>query len=450
MPDQGPYHQSAQAPPAAGRRRARGWSLLLPLAAVAGALALTVVVYLGYDLISTRLSPCEAIYRQTSVSLTTKIKFLKAEGEVQIGKEPLVELDERAQITALNLKTCCTVLAAGKLDPEQFLQCKSKARTYEARVDDVAQIVQAVVKAQGNAQPAADPRTMTTASLSTGGGNLQGRIQAARTVSQDFNREVIEVQRAQALETLKSIPPQHVEVSAQELEPNDDVLTVNLIELGKWITGTIGSQKDADVFAFKTPPTYRDHFRIELENRSTTLEPRIELFDADKASLGEVHQTTKGADLVYPFVGAPDRRYMFRVSNYYGSSVGAYLVRVVATKAYDAHEPNDDIFSARSIATGAEVKAAIMDRGDADFFRVEAGGGAQELTVDIKNASTTLRPAIGIFDAAKTSIGGRHTATAGGDVSYAFKVQPRAAYYIRVGDYYADAAGAYALTVTAK
>jgi hypothetical protein len=442
MPDQG-THQS----PAA--RRARGRGLLLPLAAVAGALALTVAVYLGYDLVSMQLSPCEAIYRQTSVSLTTKIKFLKAEGEVQIGKEPLIELDERAQITALNLKTCCTVLAAGKLDPEQFLQCKSKARTYEARVDDVAAIVQAVVKAQSNAQPAASPKSMTTASLSTGGGALQGSIQAARTVSQDFNREVIEVQRAQSLETLKSIPPRHVEISAQELEPNDDGLSANLIELGKWITGTIGSQKDADFFAFKTLPTYRDLIRIELENRSTTLEPRIELYDADKASLGEVHQTTKGADLAYSFVGAPDRRYMFRVSNYYGSSVGAYLVRVIPTKAYDAHEPNDDILSARPIATGTQVSAKIMDKGDADFFRVETSG-AQELLVEIRNSSTTLRPAIGVFDAAKTSIGSQHTTTAGGDISHTFKAQPRAAYYIRVGDYYSDAAGAYVLTVSAK
>ncbi len=447
MPDQG-THQS----PAA--RRARGWGLLLPLAAVAGVLTLTVAVYLGYDLVSAQLSPCEAIYRQTSVSLSTKIRFLRAEGEVQIGKEPLIELDERAQITALNLKTCCTVLAAGKLDPEQFLQCKSKARTYEARVDDVAQIVQAVMKVQNNAQPAASatasPKSLTTASLSTGGGNLQGTIQAARAVSQEFNREVIEVRRAQALETLKAIPPRHVEISAQELEPNDDVLSANLIELGKWITGTVGSQKDADLFAFKTPPTYRDVIRIELENRSTTLEPRIELFDTDKASRGTMHQTTAGADVVYPFVGAPDRRYMFRVSNYYGSSVGAYLVRVIATKAYDAHEPNDDILSATAIKSGTEVKAAIMDKGDADFFRVETGGGTQELQVDIRNASTTLRPAIVMFDAAKTNIGSRHTTTAGGDTSYALKAQPSAAYYIRIGDYYSDAAGAYALTVTVK
>ena len=90
MPDQGAH----QAPRPVGRIRA--WRPLLSLGAVMGALCAMVLLYLGYDLLAARLSPCEAIFRQTSVNLSTKIRFLKAEGEVQIGKEPLIELDERA------------------------------------------------------------------------------------------------------------------------------------------------------------------------------------------------------------------------------------------------------------------------------------------------------------------------------------------------------------------
>jgi|GEM_PF-1303033 len=444
MPDQVPHP-----PPPSPGVQARRWRPLLPVIAVSGALTAMVVVYLGYDLLSARLSPCEAIYRQTSVNLSTKIRFLKAEGEVQIGKEPLVELDERAQITALNLKTCCTVLAAGKLDPEQFLQCKSKARAYEARVEDVVEAVRTAMASR----PRADAMSVGASSPATTGSiqanSIQKNIQAARAVSQEFNREVIEVQRSQAVERLKAIPPRHVEISAEELEPNDEVLSVNLIELGKWITASVGTQKDADYFAFKTPPDHRDWIRIELENRSTTLEPRIELFGADKASLGSVHRTTAGADLTYAFVGEPETRYYFRISNYYGSSVGSYLVRVIASKAYDAHEPNDGILSARTIALGTAVKAEIMDKSDVDYFRIEAGT-AEELLIAISNASNTLRPALQVFDSSKASIAGRHTTTAGADVTYALKVQPRSAYYLRIADYYSDAAGAYVLTVTAK
>ena len=54
-------------------------------------------------------------------------------GRLQIGREQLTDLDERAQMAALNLKTCCTVLDAGRLDPEQFLQCKG-TRAYAARL----------------------------------------------------------------------------------------------------------------------------------------------------------------------------------------------------------------------------------------------------------------------------------------------------------------------------
>ena len=92
--------------------------------------------------------------------------------------------------------------------------------------------------------------------------------------------------------------------------------------LGKWITGSIGAPKDADYFAFTTPETHRDRIRVELQNRSTTLEPRIELFDAEKTSRGELHKTTPGADIAYTFVASPATAYVARVSNYYGESKG--------------------------------------------------------------------------------------------------------------------------------
>ncbi len=106
-----------------------------------------------------------------------------------------------------------------------------------------------------------------------------------------------------------------------------------------------------------------------------------------------------------PSSATPDAQYFFRISNYYGESVGSYLVRVVATKSYDAYEPNDDILEARTVPIGSAVKAAIMDKRDVDFFHVKAGGSEQELVVEVKNASSTLRPSIEVFDASKTSIG---------------------------------------------
>jgi hypothetical protein len=238
-----------------------------------------------------------------------------------------------------------------------------------------------------------------------------------------------------------------VTIEAQESEPNDDGLATNEVALGTWITGSSGAPKDADFFAFTTPADHRDWIRIELQNRSATLEPRLELFDAEKTSRGEVHKTTQGADVVYSFVAAPATRYAVRVSNYYGENLGVYLLRGAATQAYDAHEPNDDILSAKTVSLGEPVEAGIMDNRDADHFAITSGEEDTVLQASVQNRSATLRPEIAVFDASKAHMVSAKTTTAGGDSSLTFKVAPGATYYVRVRDYYTDAAGDYTLTI---
>jgi hypothetical protein len=410
-------------------------------------LAFIALVYLGYDLAKGRLSPCEGIFQETALGLSTRISFLRTEGELQIGREQLTDLDERAQMAALNLKTCCTVLDAGRLDPEQFLQCKGTARAYETRLADIAELVREAVK-----------EGMTTGSIAANAARpppatalkekIDGEIAAAKEISRSFNREVVAVRKEQALQSLQATPPQHATIEAQEREPNDDGLATNGIKLGKWITASVGAAKDADYFTFTTPATHRDWIRLELLNRSTTLEPRLELFDAEKSSRGTAHKTTQGADVTYSFVATPSTPYVVRVSNYYGQTVGVYLLRVAATQAYDAHEPNDDILRAKRIAVGAPVTAGIMDKDDVDFFAVTSGEEEGVLLATVQNRSTTLQPEVAVYDSTKALIGSKNNTTAGGDASYAFKVKPQTTYYVRVRDYYTSANGAYTLTVT--
>ncbi len=308
-----------------GRRRA--WvGRLLPLFGVGGVLLAMVFAYMGYDYITLRASPCETIFRQSTLGLSTKIGFLKTEGEVKIGREVVQELSERAQMTALNLKTCCTVLDAGRLNPEQFLQCKSKARSYDSKLGEIVAAFDqgravagdrnataaSTVRAQpvsGGAVAETGPKAAAAEPLSL----ISKDIEAARKISQSFNREVVEVRMAQALQTLELSQPKHVEVSAKEKEPNDDALNTNVIGLGEWVTAAIGDGKDQDYFSFRTPGKHRDWIKIELDNRSTTMEPRIYLYDADKKHIGNRYNTTPGANLSYAFVSAPDRRYTVRI-----------------------------------------------------------------------------------------------------------------------------------------
>lgn len=410
----------------------RLWKLFLPLAGVTGALSFIAVLYFGYDLAKGNVSPCESIFQQTTVGLSTKIKFLKAEGELKLGPEKVAELSERAQMTALDLKTCCTVLDAGRINPEQFLSCKSKARSYDARIDDVVTLLKAALPvASGSAAP-----------------QLATAVEAARTVSQDFNEHVVKVTAEQQLKTLQAVPAAHLAVDAAEREPNDDGLNANLVDLGKQVKAAIQSKSDGDVYAFTTPPTYRDVMHIELQNLSTTLDPHLELFDGTKASIGSTSNTTAGGDVGYDFVAPPTAKFSVRVSSHYKANNGVYTLRIVPKKAYDAHEPNDDILSARRIAEATPVKAGIMDKYDADFFSIAgAAGGERTLVLTIANASATLHPRIIVYDAAKTEIGSTQNTTAGGDLNYTIKT-PKGPVYLRVSDHYASDGGDYTLTVT--
>lgn len=427
--------------------------ILTPLLAVSGTLLAMVLVYIGYDYTVMRAAPCETIFRQSSLGLSTKISFLKTVGQVSIGREQLVDLGERAQMAALNLKTCCTVLDAGRLNPEQFLQCKAKARAYDTKLEEISEVVERSAPAkQAGASKELDvggkPKTAPAIPPAQAKAQITEKIQAARSISKDFNRDVVEVRKAQALESLSLEAPKEVAVAAQENEPNNDGLNTNVIPLEKWISASIGAGKDADVFAFETPATYRDWIIIKLDNRSTTLEPRIELFNADKATLGKNYNTTPGSNLNYSFVSEPGMRYLVRVSNYYGESTGGYLLKVRPSKAYDKHEPNTELLTARSIPADTEIEAGIMDGKDRDFFRIDAPGGAKELQVKLVNASTTLRPRIDVYGDDKVYLTHKFSTTAGADVALSLALKEGKAFLVKVTDYYGDTAGAYKLTVT--
>ena len=423
--------------------------LLFPIVGVFVALAAISILYFSYDLVKDRISPCEGIFRQTALNLSTHIKFLKADGELHIGKEAVSELDERAQMVALDLKTCCTVLDAGRIDPEQFLKCKAHARTYDAKLQNIVALAGAVPAVASQGAPPAIPssQSSTTPPATSAPDAIAGGVEAARAASRAFNEQVVQVSKEQALRTLQTTPPNHAAISAQEREPNDDALNSNIIELDNWITASIGSPKDGDYFTFTTPETYRDWIRIELQNRSTTLEPRLELFNSEKSSLGSVYNTTPGADVVYTFVAPPKTTYTVRASNYYGQSVGVYLLRVIATKSYDTYEPNDDILSAKPIAEGTPIKAQIMDKNDVDYYAIAVPNGVRAMAIAVTNKSASLHPLISVFDASKTQIASQYNATSGGDATVTVKAQP-GTLYVRIGDYYTDGSGDYMLTIT--
>ena len=72
--------------PSNSPRRSQFARYAIPIGTMGGTLALMAVIYLGYDLAKGELAPCESIFQQTSVGLTTSIKFLKTEDQLLIGR----------------------------------------------------------------------------------------------------------------------------------------------------------------------------------------------------------------------------------------------------------------------------------------------------------------------------------------------------------------------------
>ncbi len=414
----------------AKKKFSRLWKMFVPLAGVTGALGILAVVFLGYDVAKGTVSPCDSIFQDSSVGMSTKIKFLKAEGELKLGREKVTELGERAQMAALGLKTCCVVLDAGRINPEQFLSCKAKARAYDAQVENIVAKVQAAASNTGTPAP-----------------ELDAAVDKAIATSRDLNQAVVRISREQQLQSLQTAAAKKLTIDVTEAEPNDDALNANVLTLAKPAKASIGAVKDVDVFTFTTPPDKRDWLRIELKNLSTTLEPNVELLDAAKTSLGAVRNTTAGGDVVYEFVAQPSTTYSFRVSSFYGSATGVYAISASPAKAYDSFEPNETILGAKHIAEGAATKAKIMDKADVDYFVVDgAGAGERTLKLTIANSSPALHPGVHVYDANKTEITSARNTTAGGDLVLDFKSGPGPV-YIRVADYYNSDAGDYTLTV---
>ncbi len=151
------------------------------LIALSGMITILVIAYLAYDLTKGVISPCETIFEQSSIQIGAKLKLVESQGEVLIGREKIQDLTEAAQVTALNLKTCCIVLDAGNVDAKQFLNCKESAKEYETKVDTViAQLEEAEVARKAGNRKVLEDRIS----------KINETLEDAKSVSAEFQRDV--------------------------------------------------------------------------------------------------------------------------------------------------------------------------------------------------------------------------------------------------------------------
>lgn len=192
-------------------------------------------------------SPCDGIFEQTARKLDVNLKIIENEGAFVVSRQSVHKLSESAQKVGLHLKTCCSVLEGGKLNPNQFQQCIDKASGYEKQVADVAQQVTEASKAK-----------------------IAGDSNIAKTKIKRINQTVeIAADRAEMLakfvekELIPSPFTQELRAAHREQEPNDQITNGTGIRLGDRIRGELSKDKDRrDYFKFRTSERASGNIRV--------------------------------------------------------------------------------------------------------------------------------------------------------------------------------------------
>lgn len=198
-------------------------------------------------------SPCDSIFEQTAPKVNVNMKIIESEGAFVVSREKIQRLSESAQKVGLHLKTCCSVLDGGKLNPKQFQQCIDKASGYEEQIALVAQHVTESSKAKENGDTVA-----VQAKIAQINRTIETATSNAKTLAQLVEKE------------LKPLPSQGKTGDAiKEQESNNQIIEANIVQLGTRVRGEIKPDLDRDYFKFRTSDQASSKTRVILRKLST-------------------------------------------------------------------------------------------------------------------------------------------------------------------------------------
>jgi tetratricopeptide (TPR) repeat protein len=230
----------------------------------------------------------------------------------------------------------------------------------------------------------------------------------------------------------------------QEIEPNNSEISANLIGLDRQVDGEIVAG-DTDSFRFVTPPAPRDILQVDVENVDQTLEMSLRVHD------GEL-QNDSGRIIGEPgkafrkYVSQPPNQSLFLILSSTHNTAGRYRITIKPLRSFDRLEPNDDIFAARRIEIGQPYEANIMDSEDTDFYSFQAMRTGT-VTIEVKNESATLIPAITTFGTDRRTTGfGPDIRKPGADLKHTMEVTDFQVYYVQVWSQ-GRTSGRYTLTI---
>jgi type II secretory pathway pseudopilin PulG len=375
-------------------------------------------------------SSCQGVFEQTAPRLEANIELIKNKGGFAVSQEKVQELTEGAQKVGLHLKTCCSVLEGGKLNPDQFQQCIARASAYDRQIAETARQVDVAATAQAQGQTAVVEQQKT---------QIASSLKSAASEVTALGRQVAQ------LSPKPSGQPDANTRSGSEGEPNDNKASAADLASDTPIDGEIASTEDHDNFRFMSGASVRDRVIVRLENRSDTLRPYVKVFGPDKAALQESYSSTAGADTELAFTAQPGKRYYVEV-NPYGTS-GKYTLTALPQAAFDRFEPNDDPIHdpPTPLTVGESIDANILDEQDNDWYRLAAAPG-ESLRITLENRSTTLRPHVLVYNAQRSKIEESYDTTVGASLDISVDTTAGLTYYLQVKPF-SSTSGDYRLTV---
>jgi len=238
-----------------------------------------------------------------------------------------------------------------------------------------------------------------------------------------------------------------IDPTASETEPNNDISQANAVWLDRPVQAAIApSVGDVDCFWFITPRPPRDRISVSVASQSSTLIPRLRIFDQNGNMVTGIKVApSAGAAVRFDFSPPPNTLYYVQVDGVSGSS-GAYTLAVNGLHAYDVYEPNDTILSATRIALGQNIDANLMDKDDTDFYSFIAPAGGS-VNVDVAPRDGALLLGLGMFAPDLHNIGFAPDPKAPGEaIHQRMQVEANQMYYVQVFSKN-DTTGAYALVV---
>jgi hypothetical protein len=401
---------------------------LNPMIALIAAVVAIVVAYLGYDLLR---SKCDTLFNETATAIKANLSLARRDGELLIGREDIRKLDASAENLNLLLKSCCGAQEHGGVDAAWMRNCIDGARDGVSQAALVATSVHeaAAARARGDS------------------GTADEKVAQARQAIARIGDSEVVLARAVADATVANGGTGQPD-SGTAVTGNNTVLTPVTIAMGGPIAGDVAAGGTSYFFRFQydDEKKRRDYIRIRIENLTTTLQPQLRVYHADKSVFQNwAGANAAGADVASTFGATPGESFIIEITGIYNST-GRYRLFVEAQHLYDQYEPNDDAFTATPLKTGVTIDANIMDSNDQDWYRI-SGISGKSATVRLINKSSSLQPKVMVRRSDKSIQSNWQGANAAGaDLSITFDTEAGQEYYVIVGsDNWTS--GAYRLTV---